>query len=195
MSLGNRVLARFHGRMLWRISRFEKIALGKTWQAYKTTRLRHSSHGRTSGDNILEARTGPSRRRGRGAVAYAGRARRASWAADPCPLLPFCYPIRRDAIERLGLTMGQERRHQAFWHGQGDGQIGDIRRLSSNIIYVWRSSASLSSTNILPWFCRPQKSPINAVIRAQSSGLRRTGQPPNIYLSGRFSPNVRTARI
>jgi hypothetical protein len=45
---------------------------------------------------------GPSRRRGRGAVAYAGRARRASWAADPCPLLPFCYPIRRDAIEEAG---------------------------------------------------------------------------------------------
>jgi hypothetical protein len=27
---------------------------------------------------------------------------RASWAADPCPLLPFCYPIRRDAIEEAG---------------------------------------------------------------------------------------------
>ena len=57
------------------------------------------------------------------------------------------------------------------------------------------SSANAFSSKILCRLSSAEKSPINAGLRTQTSGLRRTGRDPKFSLSGRFSPNLRTLRI
>jgi hypothetical protein len=65
---------------------------------------------------------------------------------------------------------------------------GDKRILESSSSH----SANASSFKSLCRLTSAQKSPINTDLRTQTSGLRRTGSDPEFFLSGRFSPNLRT---